>query len=497
MNKLIFRRLAFAVVLGSAILLSGSFGAREMGGQSTFRTPARTFPAQRITTYPGPVFFAASSLWARTYGLFHGGPGFTLDEYDSPYAVQRMGEGRFVVAGEADSKISEDAFVMDAAVVELDLQGNVRWKALFPFSRLGPPSAYQCGVYAITQSRDGGCLAVGYVAEPGLPVLVMNISADGMVRWVRSYWTGLNNTLWAVVTATSDGGYAVAAQIWSPEYVNSIWVFKLDSLGTVVWSEVFASGWESESIRAIRGVSDGGLVLAGTHSETGDGTYQDRAWVMRLDSGGGLEWHKCYATTPGVNESTTAGDITPAKDGGFALTGSVQLSGSSSKTWVCKLNSSGDIKWQKTYNGSSGSAIIQTSDGGYLVTGGDSARAFKLTPSGAVQWAKKYDRPLKSEKMLGVFEKEGGGYVMIARSEGIWLNPAFFYRPWIAMSVDKNGDIAPGCPFVRSIVGDARTSTVHLSSDSFSRTSSTPMTHALAFNPQGKPSIRVGANACR
>jgi len=495
MPKIVFRILVLAVVLGFAAILTTSLGARI---QPTGLISSPFLGAGDLTTASA----TSIPLWARSYGLFLGGPGFSLDECDWAKAIQPMGEGRFVVAGEADARISEDTMYMDAAVVELDLQGDVRWKTLFPFSTLGP----QCGVNAIAPSRDGGCLAVGHtggnIDEPGDLVLVMNMNADGTVRWVRSYWTGPSGAESPEVTATSDGGYVVAALAFPHiEYgsvIYGIWVFKIDSLGTVVWSEIFTSGWEFEDIGAIRATSDGGLVVAGTHSESGDdGTYSARAWIMRLDSGGGLEWHKCYATIPGVNECTTAQGMTLTKDGGFALTGCVQLSGSNSKTWVCKLTSSGDIKWQKSYDGTYGSAIIQTSDGGYLVTGAYSARAFKLTSSGAVQWAKKYERTLHTMEMLGAFENEGGGYVMLAQSPGIQLNPAFSYMPWIAMSVDKNGDMTPGCPFVRSIAGDMRIATVRLSSDSFSQTFSVTITHALAFNPQGKPYVRVGANACR
>lgn len=492
MLKKIFRIVAPAAVLVLMIFLASSPGTPDSSSQGRLDRLSTTISAQ---AFPQAL---PSPLWARTYGLFFGGPAFSSGEADYAHAVQPMGDGNFIVAGAAVSTGPQDAYHLDAVVMELNSQGNVKWKALCPSDLASP---FQCEAVAAVPTRDGGCLAVGQVWDTiGQRALVMSLGQDGGVRWIKSYWLEDRNCAIAVVP-TRDGGYAVAADTsvtnpdGNPE--SGIWVFKLDQGGTVLWSELFISGWAYESVRAIQEVADGGLVLAGTHEESGYKRYEGRTWILRLTCGGGLEWHKCYAATPGVNESgTKAQGLTLTKDGGFALAGSVQLPASNPKAWVCKLNSSGDIKWQRTYNGRSASAIIQTSDGGYLVTGGDPARAFKLTSSGAVQWAKKYERSLKSREMLGVFEKRGGGYVMIARSDPLSLVPGFWYTPWIVISADKNGDVAPECPFVRSIVGDVRTPTGRVVPDSFTMTALAPHVSTLSFSSHAWPSVRVGHNVC-
>jgi hypothetical protein len=130
------------------------------------------------------------------------------------------------------------------------------------------------------------------------------------------------------------------------------------------------------------------------------------------------------------------------------------------------------------------------------MTSGYPARAFKLNASGAVQWAKKYERSLRTNRMTGAFEKNDGGYVMIASSDSIKLAPNFDYQPWIVMSVDKNGDSAPGCPFVRSITGDARNVPAQVVSGSFSVASVAAQVITLAIVPHTWPPVRVGHDVC-
>jgi hypothetical protein len=67
---------------------------------------------------------------------------------------------------------------------------------------------------------------------------------------------------------------------------------------------------------------------------------------------------------------------------------------------LLKLNSSGDVIWQKTYGGESWetpSSVKQTWDGGYIVAGGsssfgaeDSLWILKLNDDGDITWQKIY-----------------------------------------------------------------------------------------------------------
>ena len=108
--------------------------------------------------------------------------------------------------------------------------------------------------------------------------------------------------------------------------------------------------------------SEGGYILAGeTYSYDGDvnGNHPDGHsdfWVVKLNSLGNIEWQKCL----GGNEEDGAYSVIQTSDGGYAVAGytrsdSGDVIGKHGVTdiWVVKLNTVGDIVWQKCLGGSS------------------------------------------------------------------------------------------------------------------------------------------------
>jgi len=91
---------------------------------------------------------------------------------------------------------------------------------------------------------------------------------------------------------------------------------------------------------------------------------------------GVIEWQKVL----GGSSTDGVGSILQTSDGGYILTGYTYSSNSgdvganhgNSDVWVVKLTSTGIFSWQKVLGGSSdeyGHSIQQTSDGGYILTG--------------------------------------------------------------------------------------------------------------------------------
>ena len=215
---------------------------------------------------------------------------------------------------------------------------------------------------------------------------------------------------------TTDGGYVVAGTTASIDGDLTdkhrawwdAWVVKLSSSGSIVWKKSFG-GSGDDFAKSIIQTSDGGYALAGyTNSTDGDvlgkhGNYD--AWVIKLNSSGNIEWQKCL----GGDSLDEAYSIIQTSDGGYAIAGGTYgdvsgFHGGLSDAWVIKLNSSGNLDWQKCLGGSGGdwgTSIIQTSDAGYAICGTTrstdegfnnhgsiDAWVIKLTSSGNVQWHK-------------------------------------------------------------------------------------------------------------
>ena len=96
-------------------------------------------------------------------------------------------------------------------------------------------------------------------------------------------------------------------------------------------------------------------------------------WVVKLDSDGDISWQKTF----GGNLFDRAYSIQQTTDGGYILAGATQSFGSGDDDmWLIKLDSSGDIAWQKTYGGSDSDiaySIHQSWDDGYIVAGRSSS----------------------------------------------------------------------------------------------------------------------------
>ncbi|HET8804645.1 MAG TPA: T9SS type A sorting domain-containing protein, partial [Aequorivita sp.] len=176
-----------------------------------------------------------------------------------------------------------------------------------------------------------------------------------------------------------------------------------------VWQKALG-GSGQDMARSIQQTNDNGYIIAGmSNSIDGDvtGNHGDYDyWVVKLSEAGDLQWQKTY----GGSASDAAYIIQQTEDDGYIVAGS-SISNNGDATgnhgsgdyWVVKLNTTGNIQWQKSLGGSgweSATTIQQTLDGGYIVSGESSSTdgdvtgnhgsydfwTVKLTESGTIQW---------------------------------------------------------------------------------------------------------------
>jgi len=247
--------------------------------------------------------------------------------------------------------------------------------------------------YSIQQTSDGGFIVAGYSASNygdvsgnhgGLDYWVVKLNSAGNIVWQKCLGGRYNDVAYSI-QQTLDGGFIVAGYTDSYDgnvsghHVSSdFWVVKLNSSGVIVWQKCLG-GNSYDRANSIKQTSDGGFIVAGyTDSYAGDVSgHHGRAdfWVVKLDSSGNIVWQKCL----GGSDNEEAHSIQQTSDGGFIVAGYTfsndgDVSGNHGGLdfWIVKLNSSGRIEWQKCLGGSSydwAFSIQQTSDGGYIVAG--------------------------------------------------------------------------------------------------------------------------------
>jgi hypothetical protein len=189
---------------------------------------------------------------------------------------------------------------------------------------------------------------------------------------------------------TKDGGLIAggssASNISYEKTENSrgktdYWVVKLNSFGNIQWDKTIG-GSEPDVISSLQQTNDGGYILGGGSSSniSGEKTETSRGgtdfWLVKLDSSGNIQWDK----TIGGGGDETVNSVQQTNDGGYILGGysNSNISGEKSDTsrgdedyWIVKLSASGNIEWDKTIGGSREDYLIcvrQTADG-YIIGG--------------------------------------------------------------------------------------------------------------------------------
>ena len=171
------------------------------------------------------------------------------------------------------------------------------------------------------------------------------------------------------VVQTSDMGFAIAVETTS--FGVGGWDFmlvKTDMNGNLQWNKTYG-GAGTDYVNSIISTTDGGYLMVGQTNSWGAGGYD--LDVIKTDSLGNMQWNKTYG---GAGNDKAYGAIR-TNDGGYAITGNTDSYGAGLVDyWLVKLDSSGIMQWNKTYGGTNGDAafsLVQTSDGGYAVTGGN------------------------------------------------------------------------------------------------------------------------------
>ena len=192
--------------------------------------------------------------------------------------------------------------------------------------------------------------------------------------WAKVY--GESTPDWmSSVQETSDGGSIVAGytESFGRAGASNMWVIKLAANGTINWERTY-SGVPYDWASSIKETSDGGYIIAG-YTEC-FGAQEGDAWVIKVDSSGDIVWERRYGgefSDEATCIQQTDDDEDGQKNDGYIVAGRTKSFGSSvSDMWVIKLSGAGDITWENRYGETDfdiASSIDQTSDGGYIVAG--------------------------------------------------------------------------------------------------------------------------------
>ena len=314
-------------------------------------------------------------------------------QVDIGHGIRQTDDGGYLVVGQtasSDGDVTDSHGNLDGWSVRLASDGIV----------LGQ---HACGgsandrLNSLVITDDGGSLLIGATNSTdgditGLhgsanDLWVIKVDSMGLTQWQRTLG-GISNDEAYSALQLSDGGFIIVGSANSadgdvsghhgPSSMGDLWLVKLDSSGDLLWNHSFG-GVSSDRGLSIKPTADGGYILAGeTYSSDGDVTSvhgQNDAWVVKLDSVGDLEWQRAF----GGSFADVANAALQLPDGGFAVAGSTgsndgDIVGSHGAMdgWVLRLDASGAVLWQRAFGGSGSdafNAMVLDPNGGLVLAG--------------------------------------------------------------------------------------------------------------------------------
>jgi len=247
------------------------------------------------------------------------------------------------------------------------------------------------------------------------------VYGQGYEQWSK-YIGGEDTEKFLAMQETSDGGLITAGTLehWTRDDTD-FYIVKTDSEGDVEWSKNYGDT-KDDGAYAVAQTGDGGYVVAGDTKSYGAGLTD--LWLIKIDSQGEMVWDKVYGGAKGE----AAYSILVLGDGGYLMTGSTASYGAGSNDlWVLKTDADGTVLWNNTYGGTKsdmGNEIIPTSDGGYMIVGETSSYGagwndvwlLKMSSDGSIMWNHTYGGS-KDDKGIGITEASDGGYVIVGSTE--------------------------------------------------------------------------------
>jgi hypothetical protein len=254
---------------------------------------------------------------------------------------------------------------------------------------------------SLVQTSDGGYIIGGYNSE-GARLIKTN--AEGNIEWTKNYGGG--ESVYTMVQ-TSDGGYAMAGSTdFDAAYTTDFWFAKTDAVGNLLWNRTYIRGGTTEWVNSVIQTSDRGYALIGV-STLGGGMTQWK--LIKTDSAGNQEWSKGY----GSIDKDEGHAVIQTSDGGYVLGGWMwtRSNGGGPIFALVKTDSAGNMQWNKTYGGGTAWSMVQTSDGGYALAG--AVKLVKTDSEGNMQWSQIYSR---HDTLKSVIQTNDGGYALVGTS---------------------------------------------------------------------------------
>jgi hypothetical protein len=391
--------------------------------------------------------------WMKTYGS---------DQNDWGNCIAKTSDGGYILTGTYGRNVWSLWFSY-LYLLKVDANGNEQWHQI-----QGPYTMDHVGK-CVQQTSDGGYIIIGEQGTGGnYDLLIEKTDNAGNIVWSRIFGKPDAYDAGRGVLQTADGGYVLVGltQSYGVEGSADAWLIKIDANGTELWNRTFG-GEYFEAGNCVDQTADSGYIIIGSTESYGTEGSAD-AWLIKTDANGNEQWNRTYGGPD--YEDVSNGQQTV--DGGYVFIGVKPLPDYTTDIWVVKTDASGNTVWDKTFGGTdydTGYSIQQLSDGGYFIVGdytdpvtmGIDAYAAKLDGNGNEQWNQSFDvNETEDCGYYGIQTTDGGylitgytGNIMDAASDVLLIKLEAESAP--ALSVEVSGGMGANVAIMNSGTADA------------------------------------------
>ena len=255
--------------------------------------------------------------------------------------------------------------------------------------------------------------------------------------WNQTYGgTNLDRAL--TVVQTDDNGFLIGGVTMSfGAGMRDMWLVKTDPNGQIQWNRTFGGSLDDLLLSIVKN-SDGNYTLFGNTDSFGSGDRD--IWMIKIDPNGVPIFNKTFGgPTFDVYRSAIQ-----TSDGGFAITGGTTTYGAGQEdAWLIKTNSTGDIEWNTTYGGigswNRGMTVVQNNDSGLVIIGPtidhDSTAEIgiiKTNISGDYEWNVSLGT-IPGDWFNTMIQTPDGGYALAGTNDSLNLGDI------VLLKIDENG----------------------------------------------------------
>ena len=262
--------------------------------------------------------------------------------------------------------INSDKF----SVLKLNAFGNIEWQKIYDDSLINHLAT------GIQQTLDSNFIISGYNSSK---MFLLKINKFGIPVWIKYFAKPGADVRCHSLKITIDNKIISCGSVLyiSPNKWNS-YILKTDSFGNKEWDNEFSDSLFSSASDVIETKSNRFYLSGSTVTNTFSGDYY--CFVKNIDSKGKLIWNQVFGKKKYGN------NIVLNSDNKLYVAGRFDSNGVSS--YLSKLDTNGNIIFQKSYNQNRGIAMCSTESGKLILSGASSFRLDSTSSTYVIGFAK-------------------------------------------------------------------------------------------------------------